>query len=158
MKTAADLAALVRQETWDKDVVLWAGPTTTLLGVIGETHHVVLDLLDLFDEDRLPMDDEETRMQLIQGVRSRLKSSSTGPRARAGLVVRSTGLLARYHAGVHVFYEWFCSDFAMVVLVLEPVSDGTAWPEYVNCDENLLLKYLTEPGVVKEAFGERVNP
>jgi hypothetical protein len=46
----------------------------------------------------------------------------------------------------------------MVVLALEPVSESTAWPEDVNCDENRLLKYFTDPGVVKEAFGESINP
>jgi hypothetical protein len=154
MKTVADLAALVRQKTWDKDLVLWVGPIATLSGAIGQTRHVDLDLLDLFDEECLPMDDEETRAQLIQGLRNRLKSIQPGPSARTVLVVRSIGLLARYHAGVQLFYDWFCGDFAMVVLALEPLSDGTAWPEDVNCDENRLLKYFTEPGVVKEAFGE----
>lgn len=160
MKTVADLTALVRQRTWDKDVVLWVGSMATLLAAIGKTQHVILDLdlLDLFDEERLPIDDEETRAQLTQGLRNKLKSFQTGPRARTVLVVRSIGLLTRYHAGVREFYEWFCGDFAMVVLALEPVSESTAWLEDVNCDENRLLKYFTEPGLVEEAFAERINP
>jgi hypothetical protein len=44
MKTAADLAALTRQKTWDKDVVLWVGSEPALLHTLGQTSYVVLDL------------------------------------------------------------------------------------------------------------------
>jgi len=158
MKTPAELAALVRQRTWDKDVVLWVGSTAALLNAIGQARHEVLDLLDLFDEGHLPMDDEETRAQLIQGLRNKLKAYRTGPQARTVLVVQSIGLLARYHVGLREFYEWFCGDFAMVVLAMDAVPGSVAWPEEVDCDENRLLKHFTEPGVVKDAFGERANP
>ena len=60
MKTAADLGALTRQKTWDKDVVLWVGSEHALLHTLGQISYTVLDLLDLFDEDCLPMDHEET--------------------------------------------------------------------------------------------------
>ena len=61
MKTAADLAALTRQKTWDKDVVLWVGSENVLMHTLGQTPYAVLDLLDVFDEEHLPMDEEETR-------------------------------------------------------------------------------------------------
>ena len=79
MKTAADLGALTRQKTWDKDVVLWVGAEHALLHILAQTPYVVLDLLDLFDEECLPMDDEETRVQLLRGLRHQLQSFQVGP-------------------------------------------------------------------------------
>ena len=155
MKTAGDLGALTRQKTWDKDVVLWVGAENALLHILAQIPHVVLDLLDLFDEECLPMDDEETRVQLLRGLRHQLQSFQVGPERRTVLVVKSIGLLARYHAGMREFYEWFCGDFAMVVLILDGLADERVWPEEVGCDADHLLKYFHEPGVVKQVFGEK---
>jgi hypothetical protein len=155
MKTAADLATLTRQKTWDKDVVLCVGTEYALLHILAQIPYVVLDLLDLFDEECLPMDDEETRVQLLRGLRHQLQSFQVGPERRTVLVVKSIGLLARYHAGVQEFYEWFCGDFAMVVLILDGLLDEHVWPEEVACDTDRLLKYFHEPGVVKQVFGEK---
>jgi len=155
MQTAADLAALTRQKTWDKDVVLWLGSENALLHILGQISYAVLDLLDLFDEEHLPMDEEETRSQLLRGLRHKLQSFQVGSERRTVLVVKSIGLLARYHAGVREFYEWFCSDFAMVVLILDGLLEEHVWPEEVACDADSLLKYFHEPGVVKQVFGEK---
>jgi hypothetical protein len=155
MKTAAELSALARQKTWEKDVVLWVGAEHTLLHILAQIPYVVLDLLDLFDEECLPMDEEETRVQLLRGLRHQLQSFQVGPERRTVLVVKSIGLLARYHAGVREFYEWFCGDFAMVVLILDGLLDERVWPEEVACDADRLLKYFHEPGVVKQVFGEK---
>jgi hypothetical protein len=155
MKTAADLVALTRQKTWDKDVVLWVGAEHALLHILAQIPYVVLDLLDLFDEECLPMDEEETRIQLLRGLRHQLQSFQVGPERRTVLVVKSMGLLARYHAGVREFYEWFCGDFAMVVLILDGLLDECVWPEEVACNADRLLKYFHEPGVVKQVFGEK---
>ena len=154
MKTAADLAALTRQRTWDKNVVLWVGAEHVLLNILGQIPYTVLDLLDLFDEESLPMDDEETRAQLRGGLRHKLQSLQVGSERRTVLVVKSIGLLARYHAGVREFYEWFCGDFAMVVLILDGLLDERVWPEEVACDADRLLSYFNKPGVVKQVFGE----
>jgi hypothetical protein len=155
MKTASDLVALTRQQTWDKDVVLWVGAEPALLQTLGQTPYTVLDLLDLFDADSLPMDEEETRAQLLRSLRHKLQSLQVGAERRTVLVVKSIGLLARYHTGVREFYEWFCSDFAMVVLVLDGLLDACVWPEEVACDSDRLLTYFSEPGVVKQVFGEK---
>ena len=151
MKTAADLAALTRQKTWDKDVVLWVGSEHALLHTLGQLSSTVLDLLDLFDEDRLPMDHEETQAHL----RRQLQLLQVGSERRTVLIVKSIGLLARYHAGMREFYEWFCSDFAMVVLLLDGLLEERLWPEEVLCDTDSLLKYFDTPGVVKQVFGEK---
>lgn len=49
----------------------------------------------LFDEECLPMDDEETRVRLLRGLRHKLQSFQVGPERRTVLVVKSIGLLAR---------------------------------------------------------------
>ena len=155
MKTVADLAALTRQRTWDKDLVLWIGSEKALIEALGEVPHTTLDLLDLFEEDHLPMDDEETRTQLIRGLRRTLRTIETAPERRTVLIVKSIGLLARYRAGVKEFYDWFCSDFAMAVLVLEDSTEAYLWPEDVVCDPDRLIDYFQVPLVVKQIFRER---
>lgn len=155
MKTAAALVALTRQKTWDKDVVLWVGAEHALLHTLEQTPYAMLDLLDLFDEECLPMDEEETRAQLLRSLRYKLQSLQVGSERRTVLVVKSIGLLARYHAGVREFYAWFCGDFAMVVLILDGILEERVWSEEVACDADRLLKYFNEPGVVKQVFGEK---
>ena len=155
MKTAADLAALTRQKTWDKDVALWVGSEHALLHTLGQTSYTVLDLLDLFDEDCLPMDNEATQAHLRRGLRRQLQSLQVSAERRTVLIVKSIGLLARYHAGVREFYEWFCGDFAMVVLLLDGLLEERLWPEEVTCDTDSLLTYFDTPGVVKQVFGEK---
>ena len=154
MKTAADLAALTRQKTWDKDVVLWIGSEHALLHTLGQSSYTILDILDLFDEDCLPMDHEETQAHLRRSLRHRLQSLQAGAERRTVLIVKSIGILARYQAGVREFYEWFCGDFTMVVLLLDGLLEACLWPEEVTCDTDRLLKYFDTPGVVKQVFGE----
>ena len=155
LKPAADFTSLVHQRTWDKDLVLWVGTEASLLTKLGTVHHVDLDLLDLFDPNHLPMDDDETKSQLVHSLRQKLQSLSPGPGRRIVLVVKSIGLLARYDAGVREFYEWFCGDFGMVVLLLDGAAEDLEWPEDVTCAPDRLNQYFTQPGVVKEAFGEK---
>jgi len=152
MKRLPELEKLVRQRTWDKDVVLWVGSEANLLDALGHIKIATLDLLDLFDETNLPMDDEETRSRLTRELRTKLKSIPTGPENRTALIVKSVGLLARYNVGTSEFYEWFCGDFAMVVLLLDDVSERIEWPEEIACDGNRLLNYFREPDVVKHVF------
>ncbi len=152
MKRPSELSKLVRQRTWDKDVVLWVGTEAALLDAVKPAMTVMLDLLDLFDESVLPADDEETRTQLARQLRRKLQTISTGPEHRTVLIVKSVGLLARYNVGTSEFYEWFCGDFAMVVLLLEGVPERTEWPDDVICDPNRLLNHFREPDVVKHVF------
>ena len=118
MKAPSQLALLVHQRTWDKEVVLWVGPESALRQAIGGVPQANLDLLDLFDEDKLPMDADETRQQLAASLAAKLQAYATGPSNRLVLVVKSIGLLARYGVGLREFYEWFCGDRSMVVLLL----------------------------------------
>jgi hypothetical protein len=100
------------------------------------------------------MDDEETRQYMIAALANRLQAISTGPGNRVVLVVTSIGLLARYGVGLREFYDWFCGDFSMVVLLLERTLEDTQWPDEVSCDSGRLLSYFQEP-LVKQVFGEK---
>lgn len=155
MKTATELGTLLRQRTWDKDVVLWVGPEAALIETLGQIPHVALDLLDLFDEGNLPMDDDETRACMAGALRTKLRSIPTGPQNRSVLLVKSVGILARYNIGTREFYEWFCGDFSMVVLLVDGLLENTGWPEEVICDPDRLLGYFEEPHVVKQVFGAK---
>jgi hypothetical protein len=155
MKSSADLTALVQQRTWDKDLVLWLGSEDSLYNALSKARVEVLDLLDLFNPDHLPMDEEETRDQMLHALRQKLQAIQVGPAHRTVLVVKSIGLLARYDAGVREFYEWFCSDFAMAVLALDGVVEDLKWPDEVICHSDRLVKYFTEPERVKEVYGEK---
>jgi hypothetical protein len=154
MKPAQDLAALVQQRTWDKDLVLWLGSEDSLHKALSKARVEVFDLLDLFNPDHLPMDEEETRDEMLHGLRQKLQAIQVGPARRTVLLVKSIGLLAKYDAGVKEFYEWFCSDFGMVVLALDGVIEDLKWPDEVVCDSNRLIKYFTESERVKEVYGE----
>jgi hypothetical protein len=155
VKTAAEFAALLRQRTWDKDIVLWVGAEAMLIEILGQTPYVILDLLDLFDESNLPMDDDETKTILVAEIRERLRILPVGPANRLVLLVKSVGLLARYNVGTREFYEWFCGDFTIVVLLIDGVLENLAWPEEVICDSDRLLTYFSEPHVVKHVFGTK---
>ena len=101
------------------------------------------------------MDNEATQAHLRRGLRRQLQSLQVSAERRTVLIVKSIGLLARYHAGVREFYEWFCGDFAMVVLFLDGLLEERLWPEEVACDTDSLLTYFDTPGVVKQVFGEK---
>lgn len=155
MKRPPELTKLVRQRTWDKDVILWVGTEASLLDAIKPVKSITLDILDLLDEANLPADDAETRSFLTRELRQRLKTIPTGPEHRTVLVVKSVGLLARYNVGTSEFYKWFCGDFAMVALLLEGVPERAEWPDDMTCDPNCLLTYFREPDAVKHAFAEK---
>ena len=154
MKSSADLAALVRQRTWDKELVLWVGSESALRKALALVPVETLDLLDLFDETDLPADDGETRERLVHGLREELQTYRSGPELKIVLVLKSVGLLTRCRAGVRELYDWFLGDFAMAVLLLEASVDDVGWPEEVHCDPDRLLESFTVSASVKAVYGE----
>jgi hypothetical protein len=142
---------LLKQRTWDKEVVLWVGPEKSLLEALGSSHRVILDLLDLFDPDSLPADDEATKDALSEHLRARLKAMPKGPSMRTVLVVKSIGLV-RYKVGLKDFYDWFVNSQTVVVLLLEGIPETTKWPGEVVCDANRVFRYFAEPGMVKNTY------
>jgi hypothetical protein len=155
LKNANELRTLLNQRTWDKELVLWLGSEKSLLEALGSTKHVELDLLDLFDPDCLPADDEATRDALIAGLRQHLRAIEKGPEDRIVLVVKSTGLLARYKTGLKEFYDWFVGSHTVVTLLLEGLPDHTRLPSEVRCDANRLVRYFEEPGMLKNIYALR---
>jgi hypothetical protein len=152
MKSAAQLQSLLKSRTWDKEMLLWAGSEKSLQQALGGAKSIVLDLLDLFDPSNLPPDEDATRDQLRNRLRDRLKDIQHGPHSRVILVVKSVGLLARYSLGLTVFYDWIIGSFAAVILLLEDTMEKIEWPEEVRCESDRLLRYFSEPGMVKEVF------
>ncbi len=152
MKGVADLKALVKQRTWDKEVILWLGPEKPLTSALGSTKHVVLDLLDLFQPDNLPPDDDSTKEALCEQLRQRLRSI---PKAPTVLVVKSIGLLARYRVGLKEFYDWFVGSHTILILLLEAAPEKIDWPDEVRCDPKRLLGYFEEAGMVKEIYSAK---
>ena len=49
MQANEELAQLVQQRTWDKELLLWSGPEAKLLPALTGVQVETLDLLDLFD-------------------------------------------------------------------------------------------------------------
>jgi hypothetical protein len=153
LKTSNELRALLKNRTWDKEVLLWVGPEKVLSEVVSSSNPITLDLLDLFDLDKLPIDDEQTRNELRDRLRQRLKVIPKGPDNRTVLLVRSVGLLAPYKVGLKEFYDWFIGSYTLLILLLGEVAEHAKWPDEVRCQPKRLLDYFTEPGMVKEIYG-----
>lgn len=152
MKSAANLRELVGLSPWDKELVMWIGDEKALQQALGSAKFVILDLLDLFEVGNLPTDDDSTRDLLRDRLSEKLRGFQNGPANRVILVVKSIGLLARYGVGLSAFYNWFIGDFAMVILLLDVGTERIDWPEEVRCENNRLLSYFSEPGMVKAVF------
>jgi hypothetical protein len=152
MHGLAEFVGLVGQRTWDKELVLWVGSEAKLLPVLSGVHVDRLDLLDLFDGPPEQIDDDEVRQYLSRSLKKWLRATPRISDKRTVLIVRSAALLARYHVGVREFYDWFCDDFAMVILLVEGVCAGVEWPEEVQCDSQRILDYFSEAGMVKRQF------
>ena len=153
MKSLAEFQALLRQRTWDKEVLLWLGSEKSIVGALGSTNHIILDLLDLFDNDHLPADEEDTKNVLREGLKRRLREIPRGSDKRTVLIVTSIGLIARCHVGLKEFYDWFVGSHTLVVLVLGNLPENRSWPEEVHCDTKRLTGYFAESGMVKDVYG-----
>ena len=153
MQGIEELAELARQRTWDKELLLWSGPEAKLLPALTGLQVETLDLLDLFDPAQLPIDDDEIRQHLSRTLRRRLQSVDRAPGKRTVLIVRSAGLLARYRTGVRDFYEWFCDDFSMAILLVERAAVDEDWPDEVDGKSDRLIEYFTDAGMIKRQFG-----
>ena len=200
MQAIDELAQLVQQRTWDKELVVWSGPEAKLLPALPGLHVEMLDLLDLFTtwsglsetgkrvseiRPHVPetelgvserrahvaesgsaisasrdlvspagrlIDDDQIRQHLSRSLRRWLQTMDRPAGKRTVLIVRSAGLLARYRVGVRDFYEWFCDDFSMVILLVERPAVDEEWPEEVDCNPNRLVEYFAETGMTKRQF------
>jgi hypothetical protein len=150
-----EFRALVKQRTWDKEVLLWRGPEKSMAETLTTIKHLTLDLVDLFDVNNLPIDDDETRDELRTQLRQRLRSIPKGPDNRTVLIVKSIGLLARYNVGLKEFYDWFIGSHTLVVLLLESVVEPSKWPDDVRCEAKRLIDYFAAPTMVKAVYNSQ---
>jgi hypothetical protein len=153
MFTPDDLAQLVRQRTWDKELNVWVGSEHQLLSVLDGVQTEILDLLDLFDPNQVPIEDDDVRQHLSRALRQKLKTIPRPSGRRMVLIVRSAGLLARYNVGVSEFYNWFCDDFSMVFLLIEGRCAESHWPPEVDCHPDRLIDFFGVATQIKRQFG-----
>jgi len=144
-----ELTKLLRQRTWDRELILWFGAESKLVPFLASVQVEIFDLLDTFDPTSLPVDDDEVRRHLSQSLRKCLQSISRGANKHTALIVRSAGLLARYRVGVQDFYNWFCDDFSMVILLVEGRCSESDWPDEVECAPDRLVEYFTQSDLIK---------
>lgn len=147
MNGVTELKNLLRQKTWDKDVVLWLGSDAAMKDALSLCNTQELDILDLFDPDNLPANDEDACARLTTSLRQHLQGLQPTARSKIVLVVRSGGLLARYNLGLKSFYDWFCCDFGMVIIVLARAAEKMTWPSAVVFDVDRLYDYFTGIGM-----------
>ena len=153
MPQTDELSQLLRPRTWDKELNLWVGPERQLRPLLDGLKVETLDLLDVIDDD-WPVEDDDIRRPFAQAIRQRLKAIPRERGQRLVLIVLSAGLLARYKVGVGEFYEWFCNDFSMVILVIEAGGSDTPWPEEVECHPSRLVDYFSDnSSLIKRQFG-----
>jgi hypothetical protein len=149
MQSNAELANLVRERTWNKELILWYGPESKLAPFLKGIQVDALDLLDLFQPASMPVEDDEVRLQLLRSLRAHLKSIPAALGKRSALIVKSSGLLARYRAGVQDFYDWYCDDFRMAVLLVDGSCPEGEWPDEVESSAGKLVGYFKDSGMVK---------
>lgn len=152
MLTVEDLVKLLRQRTWDKECNLWIGPEKQLLTALEGVQTEAIDLLDMFDPDNLPIEDDDVRQQLGRSLRQKLKLMPATSHQHRVLIVRSAGLLARYEVGTREFYDWYCDDFSMVLLLIEGRSAESRWPDEVDCDPDRLISSFVDASLIKQQF------
>jgi len=155
MNGVTELRNVLRQKAWDKEVVLWLGSDASLKDALIAHTVQELDLLDLFDPNDLPSNDDVARDHLIAALRKYLQGLQPSPHSKIVLVVRSGGLLARYNIGLKSFFDWFCCDFGMVILTLARSTEKSAWPAAVVFDDDRLYDYFTGIGMCSRVITDK---
>ena len=149
MQAHDQLTTLVRQRTWNKEVILWFGPEGQLRPLLEGIQIRDLDLLNLFTPADMLSEDDDIRRHISRSLREHLKSIPRAATTHNALIVRSSGLLARYRVGVQDFYDWYCDDFALVILLIEGRCGEGEWPDEVECGPDSLVEYFKDSGMVK---------
>jgi hypothetical protein len=155
LNTKAEFIRLASQRTWDKDVVVWCGPEASLMAALpvlpGLTWQT-MDLLDLLKEEAIPDSDEEVATLLRRTLGKKLPEIAPTAGQRRILIVKSAGILVRYNLGLREFFDWFCSDRAMVVLLAEQSAEKIGFPVGIEYRARLLPEYFHRPDLAKHLF------
>ncbi len=155
MKAVSDFKTLASQRTWDKDVAVWVGPESSVTAALagGSNAAVVpLDLLDLFDEGALPDSEDDVVTFLRKALREKLVSLAPPTGQRRILIVKSAGILARYNLGLREFFDWFCGDRGLVVLLIEATPEKVELPSEIECHPLAIVDYFDRPDLAKHCF------
>ena len=150
MKTVAEFTRLVSQRTWDKDVVVWIGAEASLLAALpAGVDRRVVDLLDVLDEKALPDSEEEAAGVLRRALRQRLLELKPSAGQRRVVIIQSAGLLVRYNLGLKEFFDWFCGDHGLAVILVEATPDKIGLPIGIECRPRVLVDYFHRPDLAK---------
>jgi hypothetical protein len=156
MKSASSFSRLASQRNWDKDIAVWVGSTEAVRKhlPVGASAPAVeeLDLLDLFDEKSLPDSDEDAARFLRDALRRRLSLLRPVDGKRCVLMVKSVALLVHFNLGLKEFFDWFCSDRCMVVLMLDGVPEKLHLPAEFEFQPRSIVDYLGQPDLAKNVF------
>ncbi|MBI2924680.1 MAG: hypothetical protein HYY24_03130 [Verrucomicrobia bacterium] len=156
MKFACNFSALAAQRNWDKEIDVWIGSTEALRNQLpagASTPSVEeLDLLDLFDEKSLPDSDHDAAQFLRDRLRQRFPTLRPADGRRCMLIVKSVPLLAHFNVGLKEFFDWFCSDRCMVVLVLDGIPEELRLPGEFEFQPRRIVDFLAQPDLAKNVF------
>lgn len=150
MKTVADFTRLASQRTWDKDVVVWLGPESSLLAALpAGLDRQAVDLLDLLDEKALPDAEADAALLLRRALRQRLTELAPSGGQRRIVIVKSAGLLVRYNLGLRDFFECFWSDHGLAVVLIEAIPSTIGLPPGIECRPRVLVDYFHRPDLAR---------
>jgi len=155
VRTSSDFTRFASQRTWDKDVAVWLGPESALRAALPSVSTVAadtLDLLDLFDETALPDSEDDVVQCLRRALREKLLSFAPVADHRRILIVKSVGLLVRYNLGLKEFFDWFCGDRSLAVLLVEAIPERVELPSEVECHPRTIVDYFDRPDLAKHCF------
>jgi hypothetical protein len=150
VKTVADFTRLASQRTWDKDVVVWLGPESSLLEALpAGLDRQAVDLLDLLDEKALPDAEADAALLLRRSLRQRLTELAPSGGQRRIVIVKSAGLLVRCDLGLREFFDWFCGDHGLAVVLIEATPNNIGLPPGIECRPRVLVDYFHRPDLAK---------
>ena len=156
MKFTSNFSALAAQRNWDKEIDVWIGSTEALRKQLpgGSSAPSVeeLDLLDLFDEKSLLDSDHDASQFLRDKLRQRLPTLRPVDGRRCVLIVKSVPLLVHFNLGLKEFFDWFCSDRCMVVLVLDGIPEDLRLPAEFEFNARRVVGFLAQPDLAKNVF------
>jgi len=139
------LADLLKQKTWDKDVVLWHGPVERLRGWLGARPTVELDLLDVVPSDFDPAaDTSHVNDTFRRALDERLQAIEASRKGAQVLIVRSAPLLERFGVGARPFYDWHAGSQTMTILAVEGFATEMDFPPEVEYDGHRLRNYFEQ--------------
>lgn len=148
MKTPADFTRLASQRTWDKDVVVWLGlrcwqrcpPARIARRWICWTSWTEGPARDA---------EADAALLLRRALRQRLTELAPSGGQRRIVIVKSAGLLVRYDLGLREFFDWYCGDHGLAVVLIEATPNKIGLPPGIECRPRVLVDYFHRPDLAR---------